>query len=402
MDAQVDGPSTVALTQIKALVPGYLLTPFGWAAKPLAAIVESEPDLLRHIFELDRPRMHVIALALAHLDDNPTPHLAPILFRASAREVLQRVVGRAHVGFKGVLRRLPSAVLSRQGYLRLIELLDDPLSAKALHHLEGREITDSIVSILYEAPAVLRPVLAELLRVIESTEKLDHLPDGLRWLVSRGAAASFDALVADLAAHVQPGQCVARLRKLVSELQLPQTLPPKKIGMARRVDATGDIYALAKRFNNCLASYATGVGAGACAIFQWDDPAEPAVCLVTRRGRLGWCLSEALGISNAELDGKQLQEITAAFAKAAVAQYSAVCALECILQADCATRPRTPRQRQHYLEQRLLEIEEAAWIEDVVDAVARDAGMCASRYATQQNVCTWVNNGSRLRTLEMT
>ena len=269
-----------------------------------------------------------------------------------------------------MLRRLPSAVLSRQGYLRLIELLDDSLCAKALHHLEQREITDSIVCILYEAPAVLRPVLAELLRVIESTEKLDHLQDGLRWLATRGAAESFDALVTDLAAHVQPGQFVARLRKLVSELPLPQTLPPKKIGMAQRIDATADIYAVAKRFKNCLASYATGVGAGAYAIFQWDDPADPAVCLVTRHGRLGWCLSEALGPSNAELDGKQLQKITTAFAKAAVPQYSAICALECILQADCTTRPRTPRQRQHYLEQRLQEIEEAAWIEDVVDAAA--------------------------------
>jgi len=370
MNVQVDGPSTVALTQTKALVPGYLLTPFGWAAKPLAAIIQSDPALLRHIFELDRPRMHVIALALAHLNDNPAPHLAPILFRASFRDVLQRVAGQAHVGIKGVLRRLPSAVLSRQGYLRLIELLDDSLCAKALHHLEQREITDSIVCILYEAPAVLRPVLAELIRVIESTEKIEHLQDGMRWLATRGAAESFDALVTDLAAHVQPGQFVARLRKLVSELPLPQTLPPKKIGMAQRIDATADIYAVAKRFKNCLASYATGVGAGAYAIFQWDDPADPAVCLVTRHGRLGWCLSEALGPSNAELDGKQLQKITTAFAKAAVPQYSAICALECILQADCTTRPRTPRQRQHYLEQRLQEIEEAAWIEDVVDAAA--------------------------------
>jgi hypothetical protein len=34
MDAQVDDPSTVALTQTKVLAPGYLLTPFGWVAKP--------------------------------------------------------------------------------------------------------------------------------------------------------------------------------------------------------------------------------------------------------------------------------------------------------------------------------------------------------------------------------
>jgi hypothetical protein len=124
MDAQVDGPSTVALTQTKALAPGYLLTPFG--SRPLAAIAQSEPELLRHKFELDRPRMHVIALALAHLDDNPSPHLAPVLFRASFREVLHRVAGRAPAGIKRVLRRLPFAVLSRQGYLRLIELLDEP------------------------------------------------------------------------------------------------------------------------------------------------------------------------------------------------------------------------------------------------------------------------------------
>ena len=119
MNVQVDGPSTVALTQTRALVTGYLLTPLGWAAKPLAAIIQTDPALVMQLFELDRPRMHVIALALAHLDDNPTPHLAPVLFRGSAREVLQRVAGQAHVGFKGVLRCLPSAVLSRQGYLRL-------------------------------------------------------------------------------------------------------------------------------------------------------------------------------------------------------------------------------------------------------------------------------------------
>jgi hypothetical protein len=157
---------------------------------------------------------------------------------------------------------------------------------------------------------------------------------------------------------------------LVSELPLPQTLPPKKIGIARRIDATADIRALAKRFKNCLATYPGQIDAGACAIYLWDDPAEPAVCLVTRHGRLGWCLREALGPSNAELAGKQLQEITTAFAKAAVPQYSTICALECVLQTDCIMTPRTRRQRQQALEQRLWELEEAAWIQDVGDAVA--------------------------------
>ena len=67
MNMQVDSPTTVALAQTKPLVPGYLFTPFGWAARPLAMMIQSEPGLLTHVFELDRPRMHVIALALAHL-----------------------------------------------------------------------------------------------------------------------------------------------------------------------------------------------------------------------------------------------------------------------------------------------------------------------------------------------
>jgi hypothetical protein len=365
MDVQTDGSS---LGQIKPLAPGYLFTPFGWAAQPLAAIIQSDPRFLAHVFELDRPRMHLVALALAHLDEGPLPELAPILFRASFRDVLHRVVGRSPPGIRRVLRRLPFAVLSRQGYLRLIELLDDPRSAKLLHHLDEPEITDSTIRVLYEVPAVLRPVLAEVVRFVERSESLDQLPDGLRWLASRGAAASFDALVADLAAHNQPGQFVARLTKLVSELPLPQTLPPSEIEKAQRVDATADICALATGFKNCLANFVAQIDAGGCAVYLWDDPAAPAVCLVTRRGRLGWSLSVALGPENAKLDRKQLQEITIAFAEAGIPHDSAIRSLECILEAD-TTRSRTRRQRREVLEQRLFDLEEAAWIQDVVDVI---------------------------------
>jgi hypothetical protein len=367
MNVQDDGPSTVVLAQAKPLMPGYLLTPFGWAAQPLAALVQADPELLTHVFELDRMRMHVIALALAHLDGNPAPHLAPVLFRASIHEVLHRVAGRSPPGIRRVLRRLPFAVLSRQGY-RLIELLDEPQSAKLLCHLDATAITDSTVRVLYEIPAVLRPVLGELIRFIERIEKLDQLPVGLRWLASRGAAASFDALIADLAAHAQPGQFVARLNKLVSELPLPQTLSPKQIRLARRIDATADICALAKQFRNCLANFVTQIDAGGCAVYLWDAPAAPAVCLVTRQGRLGWTLSEALGPENAKLDRKQLQEIITAFTEAGIPQYCAIRSLECILESDTTT-PRTRRLRRHAWQQRLWELEEAAWNPDVVDVI---------------------------------
>jgi hypothetical protein len=80
--------------------------------------------------------------------------------------------------------------------------------------------------------------------------------------------------------------------------------------------------------------------------------AKIAVCLVTRHGRLGWSLSEALGPGNADLDRKQLQEITNSFARAGVPHQSVITAIETILQANCTTKSRTRRQRQD-LEQRL-------------------------------------------------
>ena len=213
MDAQVDGPSTVALTQTKALVPGYLLTPFGWAAKPLAAMIQTDPALLRHIFELDRPRMHVIALALAHLDDNPAPHLAPILFRGSARRSSATC---RRPGSRRIQRGAAPSAARRAEPTRVSAAESNssttPCARKCCITSNRGRSPIHFVSILYEAPAVLRPVLAELLRVIESTAKLDHLPDGLRWLVWRGAAASFDALIVDLAAQAQPGQFVAPFR----------------------------------------------------------------------------------------------------------------------------------------------------------------------------------------------
>ena len=80
MNVQADYPLTTAPAQTKPLAPGYLFTPFGWAAQPLAQIILSEPRLLTHVFELDRPRMHVVALALAHLDgpSGATPCADPV------------------------------------------------------------------------------------------------------------------------------------------------------------------------------------------------------------------------------------------------------------------------------------------------------------------------------------
>ena len=82
MNVAGDALTAVALALTKPLVLGYLLTPFGWAAHHIAAIVHFEPGLMTHVFELDKPRMHVIALALAHLDGIPTTPESTVCYAA--------------------------------------------------------------------------------------------------------------------------------------------------------------------------------------------------------------------------------------------------------------------------------------------------------------------------------
>jgi hypothetical protein len=95
---------------ISSVEPGYLLTPFGWAAQLVTKMIMADPALLPHIFQLDRPRMHVIALALANLDSKAVPEIGPVLVRGSVKDVLDRVLGRPVPGLRRVLNRLPFAV----------------------------------------------------------------------------------------------------------------------------------------------------------------------------------------------------------------------------------------------------------------------------------------------------
>jgi hypothetical protein len=123
---------SAAALERKQLVPGFLLTPFGWAALPLALVVSAYPSLLVDLFGVTRERMHLIALALAHVEPPSSFETASLLIRGSTREVLQRVLGRWPMGIKRALKHLPPQVLQRQNYHRLVDLLDDADSAKVL------------------------------------------------------------------------------------------------------------------------------------------------------------------------------------------------------------------------------------------------------------------------------
>jgi hypothetical protein len=308
--------------------PGFLLSPFGWAAEPLAAMAQAEPRLLAHLFEIGRPRMHMIALALAHLDREVPPEFGLLLARGSRRVILDRTVGHQVIGIGRALDHLPAEVLSQDGYRQLVAILDDPKTAKILYH--AYEINNTTIRVLYALPKSLcRPVAVSL---IGWDCKLDGFADGLRFLVAAGAAPSFDALVCDLAAVTHPGQFIAKIKRLVEALPLPKTSPPATVGHGRRLDRIAEVRALGKDWQNCLATFMSQINEGKSAVYLWDDGHVFAACLVKRHGRLGWFLAQVKGPRNADIEPVQLEVIRTSFANAGVPQARVISGIETIVE----------------------------------------------------------------------
>jgi hypothetical protein len=99
-----------------AASPGFSPGPFGWAAEPVAAMMRADRSLFADLFAIDRSRMNLIALAVAHLNLPVPPEIGPLLVRASARQVLNQVFGQPPVGLRRTLSHLPDAVLSRAAH----------------------------------------------------------------------------------------------------------------------------------------------------------------------------------------------------------------------------------------------------------------------------------------------
>jgi hypothetical protein len=82
--------SAASQKQSTPRLPGFLLSPFGWVAEPLAAIVSAESTLVADLFEMSQPRMHLIALALAHLQPPLSPEIGRVLTHGCVRPVLEQ------------------------------------------------------------------------------------------------------------------------------------------------------------------------------------------------------------------------------------------------------------------------------------------------------------------------
>src|SRR5664280_3803998 len=268
--------------------PGFLLEPLGWVQDRLRQAIEVEPRLVELLFDLDHARMHLIALALAHMSGDVTPELALILLQESRKTVLNLSVGHRPVGIGRALRRLPPKMLAAEIYRKLVDLLDDPFPAKFLYH--STSITDLLITGIHRLPAGLRT--AAIMAMFNRIDDMIWFVDGLRFLASR-AGLRFDTLANQIGVLDQPDQVAAKITQLVDGLHLPDTLPPIEIEGFRRLDTVAEIRELAKNWRNCLAGYLISVNDGASAIYLSEQ--LEAVCSVGRHGRMGWFLLQTKG-----------------------------------------------------------------------------------------------------------
>src|SRR5664280_355705 len=127
--------------------PGFLLEPLGWIQDRLSQAIAAEPTLIEHLFDLDAARMHLVALALAHLASDVTSDLALMLLQGSRKTILDLSLGIHPTGLDRALGHLPPKVLAAESYRNLIDLLNDPATAKFLHH--SASITEPIITGLH-------------------------------------------------------------------------------------------------------------------------------------------------------------------------------------------------------------------------------------------------------------
>lgn len=313
---------------------GFLLGPLGWIVDRLSPVLETETALLGPLLDLGEARMHLIALALAHLDGEVPPDLALLLLRGPPKTILDISLGYRPPGLDRALGHLPSKVLAAETYRQLAQLLMDRPIARFLHH--AASIDELMIIGLSKLPAVLRrlPILIMFGRV----QGMDLFVDGLRCLATR-ANLPFEALAKEVGALDQTDQVVANLKGLIEGLPVIDTLPPVMIGPYRRLDKISEIRTLAKNWQNCLAGCVFNITDATSAVYVSDLPQPPAACLVYRQWRIGWFLSQAKGPKNIELQPQHLAQTYKAFADAGIFRTSIIDAIKnMILTRDWSGR----------------------------------------------------------------
>jgi len=301
---------------------GFLLEPLGWARNYLGR----DPQLITALCELELYRMHLLAMALAHTRGEPSSQLVASFIKQSEDAILEQAIGRRPVGLGRALHALPDAVLSRESYRLLVALLDDPATAKFLHHCGP--INETLIVSLAALPNPLRqPAIFKLFGQIEG---MDRFVEGLMFLSAR-SGMPFDKLVADLAALNQTNQVVARITSLADGLPLAEGLPKLHIGSFRRIDALSEIKFLATGWRNCLAEYLHAVNECTGAVYLSAEDHSPAVAFLVRIDRLGWTVRQIKGPKNVDIEPIKVSEHQQAFRNAGIPMADEVSALKSII-----------------------------------------------------------------------
>jgi hypothetical protein len=318
--------------------PGFLLAPLGWAMNRLGEAIDSEPSLLGPLLQLDKRRMHLIAFALAHMDQDVSSDLAFLLLREPHRKVLDLSLGACPTGLNRALGHLPPHVLDAENYRNLADLLNDRATAKFLHHRSS--IDEAMIAGLARLPLNLRR--PAILAMFDKVEGMGRVVDGLRCLAAR-ARLPFDVLATEIGSLAQTEQVVAKISQLAESLPLLDTWPPPKVGPYRRIDNIAEIRSLAKEWQNCLASCVSNITDGTSAVYRTEPPDHPAVCFVRRQRRLGWFLEQVKGPKNIDLQPQQLAQAYSVFADAGIFQTLMIEAIKnMILTNEWPFRPTHP------------------------------------------------------------
>src|SRR3569832_383792 len=307
---------------------GYLMEPMGWAGQQLARLAVKEPAAIAGFLSLSKARMHVIAFVLAQANGEVGRVPLEDLCRRRLSELLE-MLGPTAPALRGVIKRLPGRVLTRDGYRLILELMADAEIARLLAH--GPEINDRRLQSLADTPPALRRVVMSTMVV--DLDSLIGLADGLRWLAGRGYPSGYEALVGDLASRSQPRQLIARLRRHIEDLPLPESDPPSAVGPARRIESPSEVRQIAKAWRNCLVTFQHRIDDGRSAVYRWPGPLGPALALAERHGRFGWFLEQVKGPANQDVPAHARKTIEDAFWEAGLPPVRLIAPLEALIEA---------------------------------------------------------------------
>lgn len=261
--------------------------------------------------EMRAARRHLAHIVLAVASDEPPARLAANLAHERADAIVARYLGAAPAGFVKMLGKLGEVAWAGVDYVRLVRLFADPGAALLLRQtpLLSPGLVEAVEGL---APPLRRPPIA-------------------RWIVDpRHAALLSEAFAAAAAIRTGEEELLLERWSRAKDAQrlfamAAEDLQPRAFVLAPfpehpdllRITTLGELTSTARRFRNCLASYAERASLGQIAILTWAGPPPGAVCLV-RDPIFGWRLEEAKGVGNETLAAEAQVRLIQALRQAGV------------------------------------------------------------------------------------